>query len=244
MIKSLLISLALLVGIIAFAQDLPAEVQKGIKFLDNGDEQNALKQFEKAVRKYPTNAYAHFYLGEAKSRINPFTGWEEFNQAIELDSTIAQAYAGRGSSFYVKNNNYSAALADYNKAVSLDPENWGYYYNRSSLRFEMKDYQGCIEDVDRTFKLFEDADQSIYISKAFSLHKLGKSEEALLLMNKYEYIVLSDYDFGYYEKRGEIKLELNDKKGACSDFTTAKNMRENINFELTEELINALKVCE
>lgn len=244
MLKSILTSCSLLFGIITFGQDLPAEIQKGIEYLNVDDSEKALKQFEKAVKKYPTNAYAYLYLGEAKSRLNPFDGWEDFNKAIELDSTIADAYAGRGSSFYVKNNDYRAALADYDKAISLNPGDWALHYNRSSLRFEMKDYQGCIEDVDMTFTLFEDAEQSIYITKAQALNKLGKSEEALLLINKYEELFSSDYDFRYYTARGEIKLALNDKKGACADFIVAKKMCEKIEFEFSEDLINALKLCE
>ncbi len=46
----------------------------------------------------------------------------EFNNALALDSTLAQAYLGRGI-IYRNNNLIFLALEDFNRALNLDPEN-------------------------------------------------------------------------------------------------------------------------
>lgn len=249
MLKSILTSCSLLFGIITFGQDLPAEIQKGIEFLDIGELESALELFEKAVKKYPDNAYAYYYLGEAKSRMNPYTGLEEFNQAIQLDSTIAGAYAGRASTFYITDDNYAPCLADMDKAISLDPENWGYYYNRCWLRLSLKNFKGAIADADKAIQLSEDVSGFIYVYKAEALYELGNFKEALQLINQVEEEV-GDLDYGFYTTRGKIKVALNDKTGACIDFKHAKLMAEDLAIDLSqemklpEELINALILCE
>jgi Flp pilus assembly protein TadD len=44
----------------------------------------------------------------------------EFNEAIRLDPTLANAYNGRGDVYY-EQEDYDKAISEYNEAIRLDP---------------------------------------------------------------------------------------------------------------------------
>jgi len=56
----------------------------------------------------------------------------------------------------LKNNSkdYQGAVADFNKALSLDPNYGKAYANRASARFNVGDYHGAIHDLDTALKYF------------------------------------------------------------------------------------------
>ena len=63
-------------------------------------------------------------------------------------------YFNRGRIFSVQNQ-YEAALADFDKAIELDPQSASCYFERAKVRKAMHNYLGAIEDYTISLKLDE-----------------------------------------------------------------------------------------
>jgi tetratricopeptide (TPR) repeat protein len=70
----------------------------------------------------------------------------EFSKAIQLDSTSAKAYAGRGAIKYATGDK-KGALADLTKAIELDPQSATAYSGRATAKYAEGDISGAIADV-------------------------------------------------------------------------------------------------
>lgn len=221
------------------AQNLSKNAQKAVDLLESGgDPESALAILKKEVKKDPKNGKLHYYIGFTQSIINPYEGLDEFNKAIELDTTIADAYAQRA----LLQEDNDAALRDLDKAISLDPENFGYYFNRAGARLEAKDYEGTIADVDKSYALMPGVLQDIFVTKADALSHLGRHEDALLELQKIETNMHMEYYFQYVY--GEIKLRQNDLENACDHFQRAKIIIGEYTDTLPENLVDYLKNCK
>ena len=78
---------------------------------------------------------------------------EDYDKAIELDSTKAELYNMRG---VAKNDFFmlDEALADYEKAIELDSNVAVYYMNRGYLKlWHVGDTIGALEDLNRSHSL-------------------------------------------------------------------------------------------
>jgi tetratricopeptide (TPR) repeat protein len=108
--------LAILIGIIAFiyywrvgSEENPGDynVKKANYRLEDGQLDEALKEFSTALEKNPDHAMAHFGLAITYMQMNKNQeALAEFNRTIALAPDIE----------------YEKALADYRKALAMDPE--------------------------------------------------------------------------------------------------------------------------
>jgi len=73
----------------------------------------------------------------------------EFNQALAIDETNAEAFGYRGVA-RSRLEDYQGALGDYNQALALDSEAYEFYYNRGITQTHLKDYESAIEDFSET----------------------------------------------------------------------------------------------
>lgn len=66
---------------------------------------------------------------------------------------FAMAYNGRGGA---KDDlkDYAGAIADYDKAIELDPECAEAYNNRGLAKKDLKDYSGAMADYNKAIELF------------------------------------------------------------------------------------------
>ena len=123
-----IIGLLVLIGFILYwrvgVEDVPGDhnVKKGHYRLEDGQYEQAIKEFSKALDKNPEHmmarlglAVTYMQMGKNSDALN------EFNLVIEKDPTLAAAYADRGI-LYDRMGEYRKALADYRKALELDPK--------------------------------------------------------------------------------------------------------------------------
>ena len=97
-------------------------VRKGNYRLEDGQYDEAVKEFSTALEKNPEHAMAH--LGLALTHMQTGKNGEalqEFNLVIEKNPQLAAAFADRGI-LYDRLGEYRKALADYQKALELDPK--------------------------------------------------------------------------------------------------------------------------
>ena len=68
------------------------------------------------------------------------------------------------------------AIADYNQAIKLKPDNAEAYYNRGGIKMSTGDNQGAINDLRQAAKLFQQQNEMENYQKVMNvLKKLGVS---------------------------------------------------------------------
>jgi len=123
--------LTILLGVIAFIfywrvgteENLgDYNTKKGNYRLEDGQFDEAVKEFSIALEKDPDHVMAHLGMAITYMQTNKSAAaLAELNRVIELAPEMAAAYANRGI-LYDRLGEYEKALADYRKALALDPE--------------------------------------------------------------------------------------------------------------------------
>jgi tetratricopeptide (TPR) repeat protein len=123
--------LVILLGVIAFifywrvgTEENPGDynTKKGNYRLEDGQFDEAVKEFSIALEKDPDHVMAHLGMAITHMQTNKSAAaLAELNRVIELAPEMAAAYANRGI-LYDRLGEYQKALADYRKALALDPE--------------------------------------------------------------------------------------------------------------------------
>ena len=106
------------------AEKIPGDynVKTGNYRLEDGQYDEAVKEFNKALKKNPDHVMAHLGLALTYMQTDNTTGaLQEFNLVVEKKPDMAAAFADRGI-LYDRMGEHRKALADYKKALELDPQ--------------------------------------------------------------------------------------------------------------------------
>ena len=159
---------------------------------------------------------------------------EDYDKAIELDSTDAELYNMRGiakSDFLM----YDEALADYEKAIELDSNVAVYYMNRGYALWRLGDPLGALEDINRSYSL-DSLEVYIYLSRGILFLETKKYSKAIddlsVFIKFYEddnidwgespRVEVTDENIGMiYFLRGNAKYFTNQIEAACEDWKIA-----------------------
>jgi len=95
---------------------------------------------------------------------------------------LATNYLNQGNNLY-KAGKYEQAVAEYTKAIELDPSLTSAYYNRGLAYLQMKEYDSALADFNKAIKI-NPKDSMSWNGKGMTLEKLGKYKEALEAYNK------------------------------------------------------------
>ena len=105
-------------GILA-AQNVKTHVDKGIANCEAGHFDQALKDFNEALKLKPNDPSLYDYRGTAyRCKGQDDKAIQDFNKAMELDPKFARAYRNRGM-VYFDRSDFDRSLADLKKAQSL-----------------------------------------------------------------------------------------------------------------------------
>jgi serine/threonine protein kinase len=126
----------------------------------------------------------------------------------------------------LKNGDYRGALAEYDRAIELKPEDSNLYNNRGLLKHEkLEDYPGALADYDQAIK-FDDNSAIAYENRGFLKHqKLDDPQGALADYDRS--IKIDDNSAIAHNNRGLLKYEkLQDYSGALADYNQAIKLDE------------------
>lgn len=139
--------------------------------------------------------------------------------------TSAGSYVNRGLDKH-NQKNYQGAIADYNQALTINPNYSLAFYNRGVAKDDTGDKQGAIVDYNRAIQINNNwgarnlADA--YYNRGIIRKDLGNKQEALEDFN--QAIITNSKFTNAYIIRGNVKKELGDKQAAIKDYNQAVNL--------------------
>jgi tetratricopeptide (TPR) repeat protein len=175
-----------------------------------------------------------------------------FSDAIKLDENFYQAYCYRGKAKLILGD-YTGAIKDLNSALFIDTSKTNYikkdvlfsssnltaeiYLYRGEAKNRLGDYRGAIIDLSKAIQYNDHfVNGSAFFELGYAKSYLKDYQGALLNYNKAIQLD-SYYDVAYYN-RALIKLNLNDKEGACLDFSKAGELGYEKAYEAIRENCN------
>ena len=141
---------------------------RGRAYLATGRPQEAIKDLNRSVELGSDDLEIFLFRGEAYQDIaDNERAIQDFEHVITStpvagDNVLAEAYGNRGSIFAQQGKN-SLALADYDKAIELDPTMGGLFFNRAQLYFEAGDYDRAMADYSKSIEIRPDHARSYHM---------------------------------------------------------------------------------
>jgi tetratricopeptide (TPR) repeat protein len=170
------------------AEPLPGPVEfynSGVRRFNDGSYEDAIADFNEAIRQRPDYAEAFMFRGAAYSRLET---WDQaiasFNQAIILDPTFARAYLLRATAYYELGNTQQA-LADIQEAVIHDPTLVEAYLYQGFADAQRGNTEAAIINLTEAIRLNPD-DLNAYILRGFAYDRAGDFQAAI---NDFTYVI-------------------------------------------------------
>lgn len=197
---------------------------KGIEKFDRKDYQEAIKDFNRAIKIAPD--YGEAYVKRGNSRYflgNKRSAIEDYERAIEINPNYAEAYSNRGDLCY-ELGDYQAAIKDYNRASEINPNYANAYFKRGIVRIYLGDYQRAIEDYTQAVKINRDYAES-YFLRGYARIYLGDYQAAIE-----DYTQATEVNPNYadaYYNRGFLHYNLGNYQAAIEDYDRAIEINPN-----------------
>lgn len=99
-----------------------------------------------------------------------------FNQAIELNPALVQAYLNRGFA-YAATGSHQSALANYNRAIQVDSSSPDAHYFRGEEHLQLGNYQDALTDYNQAIELDPNR-ANAYLDRGFIYYELDDPKKA------------------------------------------------------------------
>ncbi len=154
---------------VQIAPEMPEAFLERGKIAIGSDEK--IKYFTKAVELKPDYAEGYYGLGLYYFLTDSKKSYTNYSKAIELDPTNFEAFISRGN-IHQLNNKMELAIADYSRAIRINPDGRTYYI-RALTYFDFRKYSKAIADFNRS----AESDPNYYWTikkRGEAYRKLGK----------------------------------------------------------------------
>ena len=131
-----------------------------------------------------------------------------------MSENLSLTYYSSGTKKY-NCGQYEEAIADYDQAILLNPENPLIYYARGAAKYELNQYEEAIADYNQAI-LLNPENPLIYRARGLAKYKLDRYEEAIA--DYEETISLDPSDLYAYYARGEANEKLGKDEEAIADY--------------------------
>ena len=162
------------------------------------------------AQEWSANGYRQLKMGQHQQAV------QEFTRAIGADPSSA-AYTGRALA-YTCLGDLEKAVADYDRAIELEPGQAEAYHDRGTLHERLGDYQRALNDYDRAVEL-DDSLAIAYCGRGTAYRWLGETQQALESYGKA--IELDPRLANAYSGRGDVYYALGDYARAVAEYDRA-----------------------
>ena len=201
--------------------------EEGVRLLEEEEWLGAMEKFDEALDSGWESAELRHDRGLAchqlveEGRCSLARAVDDYTRAIELGLTEeADLYADRGWA-YQELEQFESAIADFSRAIELDPENPETWGARGDGYITLGDFEAALNDYNNATGLDPDNGE-YYWSRAISYDFMGELELALDDYSKA--IELGVEDSWLYSDRASIYSDLGMYELAIADWTAAIEM--------------------
>ena len=172
---------------------------KGVDYAAQGKFKEANEEFTKALKvdpafgpakraskvmkdvseqKIESQTAVHYFKGISYDMKGQYDqAISQYNQAIAINPTFANAYISRGIAYAQSKGQYDQALSDFSKAIEISPQFAKAYKDRGIAYYKKGQYDQAITDYSKAIELnprFADA----YSNRAVAYYSKGEYEKA------------------------------------------------------------------
>jgi tetratricopeptide (TPR) repeat protein len=157
-----------------------------------------------------------FYKGvESEHKDKKYEAFGFYTKAIQLKSSISEAYNQRAKLQFDLFNNLDSAIEDITKAIELSPQYGNYYYNRSIFYKNKGELQLFYNDLNKVIELNPNDETTLFVRGNFLLQS-NYINEAILDFDRV--ININGNNAEAYYSRALAKLGLEGMRAeACDD---------------------------
>lgn len=127
--------------------------KRGEKYAEQGDDKQAMKDFETAIsmddklwKAYQNRGVSRAAQGDTKGATS------DFEMVIRLNPDYANAWYNRAELKYDQGD-FAGALQDYNRAIQLQPNDAGFYNSRGHTQYRMGRFREALSDYNRAVQI-------------------------------------------------------------------------------------------
>lgn len=150
-----------------------------------GENEAAIEQFDKLITLNDTDEESFVYRAILNKRLRNYdAALADFKRAIEINPAYDFAYEARADFFtYSLADNFEQAIKDYTKVIedfgdNIPAQNQAFVYNnRGFAKYQAKDFEGAIEDINTSIELFPE-NAFAYKNRAL-VHLASANKEAM-----------------------------------------------------------------
>jgi len=125
---------------------------RGSAYNHKGDYDQAIQDFNQAIRLDPNCAYAFNGLGNANNGKGDYDqAIQDYDRAIRLIPSYGYAFNGRGNAYSSKGE-YDRAIQDYDQAIRLTPNYANAFNGRGNAYSSKGEYDRAIQDFDQAIR--------------------------------------------------------------------------------------------
>ena len=198
---------------------------RGVAYYHKGDYDQAIRDYDGAIRLNPDFAFAYNNRGIAYYQNAAYDlAVRDYDEAIRLDPGYADAYHNRGLAQYHKGD-YDQAIQDYDQAIAVDPDKAEVYYNRGLAYWHKQEYDQAIRDYDGAIRLNPDF-AFAYYSRGIAHYQNAAYDQAV---RDYDEAIRLDPDFAFaYYNRGKARSKMGHNVQAIQDYGDAVRLNPSI----------------
>ena len=130
-------------------------------------------------------------------------------------------YRQRADTIYQRGE-YEEAIANYNMAIRLDPNNPETYHQRGLAKFQLERHEEATVDFDMALDINPD-NAEVYYDRGLAKYRLGKNEEAIVDFDMA--LDINPDNAEVYSWRAMAKVHLGEPEEAIADFDMAINLQ-------------------
>lgn len=129
----------------------PSYCDKARAEAELGKKEEALKNFEQAIKLKSDYVDAYYYRALLYHKLKDSRAIADFTKTIQLDPKKTDAYLKRGL-YYYSNKQENEALKDFNKAIELKCSNLDVYYLRGKIMAQKGNSLDALNDFNEVLK--------------------------------------------------------------------------------------------